>query len=388
MEAKNQLPRVAIVVCAWPPQGGGIGNNAYYHAKRLPALGYRTTVFTPDFPKIKKLKAERFSLEYLPVVLPLGKAGFLFSLMKKLADFDIIHLYYPFFGTDLIVWWFKIFNRRPKLVLHYEMDPVGRGGKKILFWIYIKLFLGVVVKASDAVGVLSWDNARNSYLKKYLKKYPRKFVHLPNGVDVNIFRPGLKYSALKDGLGIAAGEKVIAFAGGLGRLHFFKGVDVLLRAFKKLPGRRNKLLIIGDGDKRADYENLARELGLADRVIFTGWVANEDLPGYYNLADVFVLPSTARTESFGIVAAEAQACGVPAIVSDWPGARETIIDGQTGLLARPKDEDDLAAKISRLLADKDLRREMSLAGRRRVEESYDWDKVIKKIDEVYRKLLN
>ncbi len=387
METKNQLARVAIVVCAWPPQGGGIGNNAYYHAKYLPKLGYRVCAFTPDFANIKKAGHSGICLNYLPVFLPIGKAGFMFSLLKKLKDFDLIHLYYPFFGTDLIVWWFKFWHRDKKLIIHYEMDPVGRGWKRFFFWLHIKLFLGPLVRISDMVAVLSWDNAKNSYLKKYLKKYPAKFAEIPNGIDIDIFRPKPRYAALKDGMGIKAGEKVVAFAGGLGRLHFFKGVDILIRAVASLKSKKVKLLIIGDGDLRQRYEQLAKDLGMAEQVIFTGWVVNDSLADYYNLADIFVLPSTARTESFGIVVAEAQACGVPAIVANWPGVRATIEDGKTGLLVESKSEADLAQKISRLLADGETRKAMSEAGRERAVKLYDWNKVLIKIDKVYKELL-
>src|SRR3989339_868327 len=288
--------KVAIVVCAWPPQGGGIGNNAYYHTKELKRRGWQVTAFSPKYKNISKSAA----VEYLPVWFKIGKAGLIFSLCKRLKEYDVIHLYYPFFGTDLIVWLFKVLNREKKLVLHYEMDPVGHDWQKIVFWLYLKLFLGLLVRASDKIGVLSWDNAENSYLSKYLARYNNKFVELPNGVDTNIFQPAGKDERLMNKLGISNDDKVIIFVGGLGRLHFFKGVDVLIGAYEQIKTKipNIKLLIIGDGDQKDRYIKLAGE-----GVIFTGWVLNEDLSKYYNLSDVFVLPSIARTESFGIVTA-------------------------------------------------------------------------------------
>src|SRR3989344_7632772 len=177
--------KVAIVVCAWPPQGGGIGNNAYYHLKELKKIGYRAKAFTPRYRSLKNYKDS--GVEFLPITLPMGKAGFLFSLFKRLKDFDIIHFYYPFFGTDIIIWLFKTFNKNKKLIVHYEMDPVGQGWQKIIFFFYLKLFLPLLLRVSDRIAVLSWDNAQNSYLKKYLKKYKSKFIELPNGVDTEIF---------------------------------------------------------------------------------------------------------------------------------------------------------------------------------------------------------
>jgi len=123
--------KVAIVVCAWPPSGGGIGNNASYHLHYLKQLGYKAQAFTPQYKNISIISDP--AIEYLPVTLPIGKAGFIFSLYKKLKDFDIIHLYYPFFGTDIIILFFKLLNRNKKIIVHYQMDPVGRGYQKIIF---------------------------------------------------------------------------------------------------------------------------------------------------------------------------------------------------------------------------------------------------------------
>ena len=386
MEKKS----VAIVVCAWPPQGCGIGNNAYYHAKKLGATEeYEVRVFTPNYGKGKRIVMEDdFTAEKMPVFLGVGKAGFMLSLFERLKAFDIIHLYYPFFGTDLVVLLFKILSPAKKLVLHYEMDPVGEGWKKHFFKIYIKLFFGRIVKWSDKIGVLSFDHARNSYLSKYLPRHLDKFTELPNGVDTNYFQPGERDAQLAEKFKISDNDKVIVFVGGLDDQHYFKGVDILLQSFSKLKSKINhiKLLIIGDGNLKKKYIQQAHDLNISEDVIFPGWIGNSDLPKYYNLSDIFVLPSTARTESFGIVIAEAQACGLPVVVSNWPGSRETLKDGETGFLVNPGDVHDLTSKIEKLLLDDDLRKSMGEKGRVRARELYDWDKVTKKIIDVYSSL--
>lgn len=377
--------RVAIVVCAWPPHGGGIGNNAYYQARHLSQLDYRVAVFTPDYGNQLEAK-EGFEVVYLKSWLRYGKAGVFFSLLKQLKQFDIIHLYYPFFGSDLLVWLFKIFNLDKKLVLHYEMDAVGRGWQKVFFKFYLRCFLGLMIRVSDKIGVLSWDNAKHSYLKKYLTKYSDKFVELPNGVDTKLFQPKEKDQQLMNELGIKNSDRIIVFVGGLDRQHYFKGLEVLLLAFKKLNVNNKRLLIIGDGDLKSGYEQLAQDLGVADQVLFIGWIDNHQLPDYYALAEVFVLPSTERTESFGIVTAEAQACSLPAVISDWPGSRETIINGETGLLVKSSDEKDLRVKLEALFGADEMRQKMGEAGRQRVLEKYSWNVIIKKIDRLYKEL--
>lgn len=399
------MKSVAIIVCAWPPQGGGIGNNAYYQAKILAQRGYQVGVFTPDFSGIV-LADENYALHNLKTFLHWGKAGFMIGLFSRLKDYSIIHLYYPFFGSDLLIWLYKKRHPQVKLVLHYEMDPIGEGIKKLIFFSYIKLFLGLIIKASDKVAVLSFDHAKNSYLAPYLSASPDKFAELPNGIDSSIFRPLPQDQELMILNNICVQDKVIIFVGGLDRQHYFKGVPILLQAFKKLPQNyfpnvladgvkrgvlqelrgEAKLIIVGDGDLRAEFESEAKRLEVRDRVIFTGWIKNEDLPGYYSLADVFVLPSTAKTESFGIVVAEAQACGLPAVVSDWPGVRSTIIEGESGLLVKPGDIDDLAEKLKRLLLDDKLRQEFGEAGQSNSVAKYDWHKIVVRMEEIYDNL--
>ena len=378
--------RVAIVVCAWPPIGGGIGNNAYYHLKWLIKSGVTAEAFTPDYGQKKEVS--ELPVNYLKTVLPLGKAGFMFGLLKELKRFDIIHLYYPFFGSDFIIWLFKKINPQKKLVLHYEMDPIGQGIMKIFFWLHIKLFLGAMINVSDRVGVLSFDHCKGSYLADFFEKQPDKFLEIPNGIEADFFSPGDKKEDLLVVNNFSVHDKIIIFVGGLDDQHFFKGVPVLLESFATVSNKHPeaKLLVVGDGNLKLKFKELAKSLNLESKVSFVGWVNNDVLPDYYRLADIFVLPSTESTESFGIVVAEAQACGLPAVVSDWPGVRSTLADGQTGLLVRPKDARDLSDKLIQLLSDEDLCHSFGQAGRGRAAALYDWSELIKRIISLYEEL--
>jgi len=402
MEILQDKKKIAIVVCAWPPNGGGIGNNAYYQAIKLSQVGYSVGVFTLDFLGIDKSQTG-FILKPLKGIFKIGKAGWLWGLWKNLSDYQIIHLYSPFFGSDLSVVLFKLFHPRVKLLVHYHMDPLESGLKGLIFWLYVKIFWPIIFNISDLIVVLSYDHAENSYIKKIIKKHPEKFFELPNGVDANLFFPGDKNPTLKSQYSLNPYDKLILFVGGLGKQHYFKGVPELLRAFKMIDinffpdiieegsvkGVLNefrgeaKLLIIGDGVFRQDYQKFAEELGVADRVFFAGWVDNAKLPDYYRLADVVVLPSTVGIESFGIVLAEAQSCGVPVISSDWPGVRLTLENNKTGYLVKPGDENDLKEKLKKLLNDDKLRKEFGINGRLRVLEKYDWPVVIKLLDKIY-----
>lgn len=403
--ANGNKKSVAIIVCAWPPNGGGIGNNAYYQAQQLAEAGYPVGVFAPFFPGIL---AGDYAFGFYPLrtFLPIGKAGFMLGLFRRLKQFEIIHLYYPFFGSDLLIILYKLWRPRVKLVIHYQMDPVASGFKGLAFRLHLKLFLGMLIALADRVGVLSFDHAENSYLRNYLKNRPEKFFELPNGVLAKVFFPQPKDEQLMKLYNFSVHDKVILFVGGLDSQHYFKGLPVLFEAYQKinlnffpdirgkeaLRGNLNelkgeaKILIIGDGNLRSSFEQSVRDLQIADKVIFAGWVKNEVLPRYYSLADVLVLPSTERIESFGIVAAEAQSCSVPVIVSDWPGVRATLEDNQTGLLVKPNDSDDLSRKLKIILNDRELAEKFGQAGRARILAKYDWPKVTEILIDVYSKL--
>lgn len=374
--------RIALITCAWPPNGGGMGNNAYYLAKKMREHGFLVSVFTPDYPSRVQTSVD-VPAEFVPVTFPIGKAGFLFGLFKRLQTYDIIHLEYPFFGTDLIVWWVKKIFPQKKLVLHYKMDPIGSGWKKIVFRIHIALFLKVLIRAADVVCILSRDHATHSYLAPYLTLWPHKFIEVPNGVDTTLFTPQKKDEALAQRLLVQPDDFVVLFIGGLDVQHYFKGVTVLLDAFARVPILHKKLIIVGDGDLKASYQVHAAALGVQHQVVFVGWVDNHVLPTYYALADVLVLPSTDNTECFGIVVAEAMACGKPTIVSNWPGVRATLIDSETGLLVTPKDADELREKLLYIHTHPQEALQMGVAGRARALSQYEWNAIIKTLRTLY-----
>ncbi len=381
-----QNTSVAIIVCAWPPEGGGIGNNAYYHAQKLSQQGMAVTAYTPAY---KHTQPQPFSwVKQLPVFLQNGKAGFMFGLWRQLSQHQIIHLYLPFFGTDLIVYVWALLHPRQKLAVHYQMDAVGQGWRKFIFALHSVLFYPLILKRTDRIIALSEDHARHSYLASTYKKSPEKFVFIPNGIDTDRFAMQERETSLQIQLGIAPNAPVLMFAAGLDAQHYFKGLTRLLQVHRDLLTQFSEcvLLVVGDGDQRHVYERLSQELGTSHRVVFAGWVPNEQLHRYYALADIFVLPSEARTESFGIVVAEAQACGVPAVVSDWPGSRQTIEHEVTGLVVAPSDSNALREALRNLLNDNDKRRAMSQAAHERSTTLYNWDGIIKKIRGVYQVL--
>ena len=147
----------------------------------------------------------------------------------------------------------------------------------------------------------------------------------------------------------------------VGRLIYYKGFEFAIRAMAQLPAT---LLLVGDGPLRASLEAISRELGITERVRFVGEVHNRDLLPYYLASDVFVLPSIARSEAFGIVQLEAMACGVPVVNtsldSGVPYASRHL---ETGLTVPPRDVGALAEALRRLLDRKDERMRFGSAAR-------------------------
>lgn len=171
----------------------------------------------------------------------------------------------------------------------------------------------------------------------------------------------------------------------VGRLVGYKGLDVLLRA---VDGTALRVVLVGDGPLR---ESLAREIerrGLEDRVLLVGAVKDDELPGYYQAADYFVLPSTTPAEMFGISLIEAMACGVPVISTDLTtGVSEVNESDVTGLVVPRGDATALRGAMLRLTEDAELRERMGAAGRARVEERFTLPKMLESHLELCERLV-
>lgn len=203
------------------------------------------------------------------------------------------------------------------------------------------------------------------YVRDHALARHRERVHIvPPGVDAGRFKPAG-----------APDTPNILFVGPLSRSYRWKGIDVLWDAFqevrKHLPQAR--LTLVGEGDRFQEFRERAEPLG--DTVRLLGRLSEEALVAQYRSAAVVVLPSTSDAESFGMVLAEANACGRPVVGSDIGGIPDFVRDGDNGLLAAPGDAASLAAKILELLEDPETADEMGRRGRDRVLREHDWDRL-------------
>jgi glycosyltransferase involved in cell wall biosynthesis len=202
-----------------------------------------------------------------------------------------------------------------------------------------------------------------------------KLVGLPPG-SVSTIHNGVP----DDDTGVAPKRQGPPMVGSIGRLEPQKGMDVLIRAFAEVEDAN--LLIVGDGSERGKLEELAREVGVSDRVRWIGW---SDTPGRYLAGlDVFVLPS--RNEGFPLAVLEALLAGVAVIASDVGSVAEAIRDGETGLLVSSEDRGALAAALRRLLADRAFGRQLGENGRRLVLDRFTADHMASAFESLYQEL--
>ena len=198
-----------------------------------------------------------------------------------------------------------------------------------------------------------------------------------NGIDTSLFRP----TAPDPNIVRTDGTPLLLW---VGRLQPWKGVDVALHALQEIP--RAHLMIVGDGETRADLERLAQELGLAERVRFLGALPRERLPSIYAAADLLLATSFA-SETFGIGLVEAQACGLPVVASRFGGFPEVIDEGRTGLLVPPRDPAALAAAVRSLIDDPERRRAMADAAPGWAAQ-FAWSAVADRVEAAYHAAVN
>jgi len=205
---------------------------------------------------------------------------------------------------------------------------------------------------------------------------------VPNGIDERFApRPGDRTVRDRHGLGSAP---VVLFLGGLKPR---KNLPLLLEAWREVTRARPdaRLLMAGGGPLEARLRRRTRAMGLGDRVVFAGRVAEADKVAYYAAADVFVSPS--RLEGFGFTVGEAMSCGLPVVVSDAGALPELVVDGESGFLCRPDRPGDVAARLLELLGADEMRRRFGAFNRDRVERQFRWERASRRVMEIYAEVL-
>ncbi len=265
-------------------------------------------------------------------------------------------------------------------VLTYHNDLTGHDlPTRIIGRCYYPLLGSRTLHLSSAIVATSDYYAQQS---SHLAGYLEKLRYAAPGVDLERFR-GDRTDFLRRKYRLGD-EKILLYVGHLDRESRHKGVQYLIRAMRIVRESLDaKLVVAGRGNYIDRYRRLAADEGVPEDIIFAGFIPEDEMPLYFNSADLLVLPSCDRAEGFGMVLIEAQACGTPVIGTDVGGIPFAVDDGVTGLIVPPGDVLGLAGAIVRVLDDPDLYRAMAENGPRRVRDLFTWEKSARVYDRVF-----
>jgi glycosyltransferase involved in cell wall biosynthesis len=317
-------------------------------------------------------------------VFAIGNAP-LIPRIAGLRDFDVLHLHYPFmFGAELTM----AARARPggrdqALLVHYKNRIVGRGHRRAIFGAYEHTVAPLLIRSAERICVLSRDHAKSvPYLRSALERTPERLREMPNGVDTEVFSPGGDGAGVRERLGIPGDALAAAFVATLDRAHHFKRLDVAIEALARAENPVH-LVVAGDGELLEGYRAEAARTSVGERVHFLGRRPQAELPEVLRACDLMLL-TTEPPESFGIVLIEAMACGLPAVVTEYPGVGAVVDEGETGMLVPRGDAAAVAAALDRMAEMEPAERErMGAAGRAKAEASWSWPSLTDRMDDVY-----
>ena len=383
-----------IQVCErFPPSIGGLENHVYNLSYELSLRGHQVTVLTSDIKNIGFFKIDRADRPYekitdnfevyrfkaYPPGIPYASAyGIIPPLIKKLIKLkpSIIHIQsYMLIHSDITSILSKMKNIPTILTVHTFGDAPPRPHLGALMKFYIHTLGKMNLKFARKIIVLT-PNAAEYILQLGIEK--EKICIIPNGIENNRFLNMPSPYRFKKKYGFDG--KMILF---VGELSPRKGVQYLIKSMPKVLREipDTTLVIVGiDRGFQSHLEGLSNELGIDNKVLFTGPVSNERLLEAYSACDVFVLPS--EREGLPTVILEAMASGKPVVATNVGGNPYVIENGVTGLLTNYGDETKLADAIIYLLENVGVREKMGKDARKRVKE-FSWEKIAEETEKVY-----
>jgi rhamnosyl/mannosyltransferase len=319
------------------------------------------------------------SLLYAPVspTFPL-----LFNNLLKKFKPDIIHLHVP----NTSAFWVMILSRAFKIpwVIHWHADVVASNIDKrlaIAYSAYRPFEQRLLAKAETVIAT----SARYLESSIPLNSWHEKSQVIPLGLDPE--RLGLPEQKTVQKMELLWENKKKSFRVlAIGRLTYYKGHDVLIRALAKT--ENIQLVIVGEGEQRQELERLVAELKLQEKVVLSGLLSEADLQALLVSCDCCCLPSIERTEAFGLVLLEAMRYGKAIIAADVPGSGMgwVVQDEVTGLLFPVGDVAALAGLMSCLSEEPEKNSALGMAGKLRFDESFHIDRIAEKTRELYQQI--
>lgn len=389
--------KLLLIIPYFFPKVGGLENYALHIIKGLVKTYHWNVVVVTTNHENKKYKKEQLdgiTVYRLPTQFKLSNTPismFWYGKIKKIVmqeKPDIINGHTPVpFISDIGA--HVASSLAIPYVLTYQNDLI-KGTPLLTYMIklYYKYLAAYTFRYSQKIIASSQYYADHSL---YLKDYMGKIEIVPPGVSLSRF----DYKNLKkEKLDIIAKPyvdiKIILFIGQLDKTHTHKGLSYLLLSLpgilKKFPNTH--LIVIGKGDNIEEYKRQTQELHISDYVTYTGFITDEDLPYYYNISHVVVLPSYNDSEGFGMILIEAGAAKKPVVASRVGGIPSVINDKVTGFLTPPQDSASLSNALITLLSDQNLAISMGENNYLWVKEHFTWDQQIKKTHAILIKILS
>ena len=359
---------ILIVNSEYPPIGGGAGNASAHIAAQFEKLGHIVTVVTSRFGKFPyKEQTGNITIYRVPSIRRRQDRSnaleqIIFILFASLWTLSLVPHFKPnatlaFFGvpSGAIAWLIKKVYQIPFVISLRGGDVPGF--RPYDFHFYHKLiapFLRIIWKNASAV------IANSKGLRHLAVTFDPRFEIpiIPNGVDLELYKT-VEHNW--------SSPRLLS----VGRIVHQKGLDLAMHALGGLKDLNWEWRIAGDGPQLQALQSLAQELGIDDRVFFLGWQSREQIIESYKKSNVFLFPS--RHEGMPNALLEAMASGLPGIATCIAGNEELVVEGETGYLIPSEDIESLQGALKKILNDQNLRQQMGIASRRRVEENYSWE---------------
>ena len=365
---------IAFFTDSYPPTRDGVASVVASLARELRQQGHRVRIFAPrpDASLARDAEAEPDVVRFRSVPVPMygvyrwAVFPFLRLRAKGVADVDVLHFHSPGMMGNAGFLAARRFNRPLVGTFHTDIAAMrdsfpATPSVRLFFRVGTFYSLGLYWRCDRTTAPS--DAARRRLETQSRKPYRRPIEVIPNGIEVERFRPGLATPAWRDRLRVPAGAPVATF---LGRLTIDKGVHRFLDAFGPIAARHGAFAIVGGSgpEETRVRARIGSEPALRESVRFVGRVAELEKPALLAQSDLFVLPSTSDTSSIALL--EAMACGTPVVATRAGGLPEVVDDGVTGRLVEPGDPAALVRTLDELLGDGSARRRLGSAAREHV----------------------
>lgn len=361
------------------PAIGGVEKYVLDLSTQLVKAGHEVNVICADEPKSNNKFINGISITRLKYLFKVTNTNITLKLPFEIykRKFDVIHTHMPTpWSADISILMGKFMKKKTVITIHNDIDKTSFISK-IITEIYLHSVFLLSLSLVDVIIIVNKDWERTfTNTGGILKRYQHKIKVLPNGVDVNIFKP----------LNILKEKNTVLFVSILDKHHKYKGLDYLLESIvlvkKKIPNV--KLIVVGEGELKSPYIEKTKELGIEKNVEFLGEKKENELVKLYNKSSVFVLPST-EIEGFGIVAIEAMACGVPIIATNVVGVASEIKEENCGIIIKSKSSKVLSESILKILKNSKIAKKMSDSGISLVKGRFNWSFISLNVINIYKR---